>query len=69
MEHGRTGQACAGLQTLDKWVGRRQVTICRQVISFANGLGKGSKNIERGGRQSQGHGKGFLLTLVGEWEI
>lgn len=37
---GRTGQPCAELQTLDKWVGRRHVTICRQVISFANGFSK-----------------------------
>lgn len=46
----RTGQACAELQTLDKWVGRRQVTICRQVISFANG----STNTGRGEDEVRG---------------
>lgn len=51
---GRTGQACSELQTLDKWVGRRRVTICRQVISFANGFSKGSKNTERGEEKVRG---------------
>lgn len=65
MEQGGQGKACAGLQTLDKWVGRRQVTICRQVISFANGFGEGSKNIERGEETESGARKRFLVNPCG----
>lgn len=42
---GTTGHSCTELQTLDKWVGRQQVTICGQVISFANGFSKGKEEM------------------------
>lgn len=61
---GRTGQACAELQTLDKWVGRQRVTICRRAISFANGFSEGSKNIE-GGKTKSGARKRFLVNPCG----
>lgn len=68
---GRTGQALTELQTLDKWVGRQQVTICRQVISFANGFSKGKEEMCMWGgeRQSRGHEKGISLTLSGMWQV